>query len=406
MQLKLLNFHKFFSQFASNIVGAFIALIIYQSTDSFSFAFMFLFIAMVLRIVLTKLFYNQMAKRPQLFLLLRLIPFLLYSISVLLLDTPYVVLGIILASIFYGFTVAFKDIPMEFVFSYSTLNKGASSNGVSRLLEYSGVISAIIIGGLFLDNMPKWVAIFVACVAYLISVIPLFAYYLKNRKSKGFNKEAISNAVESFKNIKIKKHQQNVISKKLLVRYFIIYLLFCVYDALMSLFNLYLFKVSAESYSFTAYIQASFYALFGLGCFVAGKLDERLDLTNIVSICCVVSGAVVCFIPFVAHLLWLEIILFGLVGFFYSFISIFCYSRMMTRCKIMGVSNLALLNRAQASRYSQMIIYGVAMISPVMFIPAFILTGVMFACGSFAIPINEEKTREMLVDYLQNNKMY
>ena len=163
MQLKLLNFHKFFSQFASNIVGAFIALIIYQSTDSFSFAFMFLFIAMALRIVLTKLFYNQMAKRPQLFLLLRLIPFLLYSVSVLLLDTPYVVLGIILASIFYGFTVAFKDIPMELIFNYSTLNKGSSSNGLSRLFEYIGVISAIIIGGLFLDNMPKWVAIVVAC---------------------------------------------------------------------------------------------------------------------------------------------------------------------------------------------------------------------------------------------------
>jgi hypothetical protein len=72
----------------------------------------------------------------------------------------------------------------------------------------------------------------------------------------------------------------------------------------------------------------------------------------------------------------------------------------------MGVSNLALLNRAQASRCSQMIIYGIAMISPVMFIPAFILTGVIFASCSFAIPINEEKTREMLVDYLQNNKLY
>jgi len=72
----------------------------------------------------------------------------------------------------------------------------------------------------------------------------------------------------------------------------------------------------------------------------------------------------------------------------------------------MGVSNRALLNRAQASRWAQMIIYGVAMISPVMFIPAFILTGLMFGSCSFVIPINEEKTREILVDYLQNNKMY
>ncbi|MBQ3048047.1 MAG: MFS transporter [Clostridia bacterium] len=406
MQLKLLNFHKILSQFASNIVGAFIALIIYQSTDSFSYAFLFMFIAMALRIFITKIFYKQMAKRPQLFLLIRLIPFLLYSVCVLLFDTPYRVLGIVLASIFYGFTVAFKDIPLEFVFSYSSLNKGTSSLGLSRFISYCGVILAIILGGLFLDNLPKWIAIFVACVTYLISVIPLFIYYLKNRKTKGFNKEAISNAVESFKQIKIKKHQQTVISKKLLTKYFIIYLLFCVYDALISLFNLYLFKVSAESYGLTSYIQASFYGMFALGCFVSGKLDEKLDLTKIVCFCCVFSGILVCLVPLVTHLFWLEIILFALIGFCYSFVSIFCYSRMMTRCKIMGVSNRALLNRAQASRWAQMIIYGVAMLSPVMFIPAFILTGLMFASCSIAIPINEEKTREILVDYLENNKLY
>jgi len=34
------------------------------------------------------------------------------------------------------------------------------------------------------------------------------------------------------------------------------------------------------------------------------------------------------------------------------------------------------------------------------------LTGLMFGSCSFVIPINEEKTREILVDYLQNNKMY
>lgn len=406
MQLKLLNFHKILSQFASNIVGAFIALIIYQSTNSFSYAFLFLVLNMVLRIIFSRIFFKAMERKPQVFLAIRLFPFLFYSLSILLLDTHLKVLGIILAVIFHSLAVTFKDMPMELIFSYSSLNKGASSNGLSRLFEYIGVISAIIIGGLFLDNLPKWVAIAIACGSYLISVIPLLVYYFKQKNSKTFNQDAISNAVESFEKIKIKKRQKNVITKKLLVRYFLIYFAFCVYDALMQLLSLYLFKVSAESYSFTSYIQASFYALFGLGCFIAGKLEDNIDLTNIVSICCIVSGAVVCLVPFVAQIIWLEVLLFGVIGFLYSFISIFCYSRMMTRCKIMGVSNLALQGRAQASRYSQILIFGIGAIGPFMFIPAFIITGVIFASCAIFIPKNEETTRQMLVDYLENNKLY
>ena len=406
MQLKLLNFHKVLSQFASNIIGAFIALIIYQSTQSFSYAFLFMALSMLLRVLITSLFYNQMIRKPQIFLALRLIPFFLYSISLLLLETNYLILGIILSSIFFGFAVAFKDIPMEVIFSYSTFNKGASSNGFSRLLEYTGYILAIILGGLFLDNLAKIYVILIACGSYLISVIPLVIYYFKQKNSKGFNKEAVSNAVETFKDIKIKKNQQKTISKKLIINYFIIYLLFCAYDALMPLFGLYLFKMSAESYGFVSYIQAGFYAMFGLGCFVAGKLDEKIDLTNIVIINCIASAIIVCFTPFVYNFIWLEVVMFSVIGFLYAFISIFCYSRMMTRCKIMGVGNKALHYRSKASRYAQAIIYAFAAISPVMFIPAFIVCAVLFGSCALVIPINEEKTRKMLVDYLQNNKMY
>lgn len=406
MQLKLLNFHKIFSQFAGNIVGAFIALIIYQSTNSFTYAFLYLTLNMILRIVLNRLLYKFICKKPQTFLLLRLFPFLFYSLSILVLDTPQKVLGIFLCVIFQALAVVFKELPMEFVYSYSALNKGSSSNGFSRLLEYTGVITAIILGGAFLDNLPKWIVIVIACGSYLISVIPLFVYYLKQRHTPGFNKEAVSNAVESFKDIKIKRRQQQVISKRLLNRYTFIYLMFCVYDALMSLLSLYLFKTSAESYGYVSYIQAAFYAMFGFGCFVAGKLDDKIDLTNLVSFWCVATGAVVCVVPYVSLLIWLEVILFAIIGFGYSFISIFCYSRMMTRCKIMGISNKALLRRANSGRVSQAVVYALAAINPVMFIPTFFVVGICFGACGILIPKNEEATRKMLVDYLENNKLY
>lgn len=406
MQLKLLNFHKILSQFSSNIVGAFIALIVYQSTGNFSYAFLYLVLDRFIRIFFSAVFFKKMQQHPQLFLLIKIVPFLFYLLAILLLDTHLRVLGIIITAIFHGMSLSFQELPMELTYSYSALNKGATSNGFSKLLENIGILVAIILGGLFLDNLPKWVPIVISCVVYLISIIPLFLYYLLHKKEGTFNKDATSNALESFKDIKIKEHQQQVICKKLLLSYFFIYFCFCAYDGLMNLFSLYLFKVNAECYSFTAYIQAGFYALFGLGCYIAGKLDDKIDITKICCVCCVLSGAIVCGVPFASNIIILEVVLFSIIGFLYSFISIFCYSRMMTRCKIMGISNTALNNRVQASRLVQIVIYSIGAISPVMFIPAFVVTGVLFASCSISIPVNEERTRKILVDYLENNKLY
>ena len=79
---------------------------------------------------------------------------------------------------------------------------------------------------------------------------------------------------------------------------------------------------------------------------------------------------------------------------------------MMTKCKIMSVGNLALARRIQASRLVQIVMYGLCAIPPVLFITGFFFTGIMFASCAVSIPKNEEKTRTMLVDYLENNKLY
>ena len=46
-------------------------------------------------------------------------PLIYYPLSILLLDTEYKVLGIILAVLFHSLTVTFKDLPMDFIFNYS-----------------------------------------------------------------------------------------------------------------------------------------------------------------------------------------------------------------------------------------------------------------------------------------------
>jgi len=406
MQLKLLNFHKIVSQFATNIVGAFVALIIYQSTGSLTWAFAYLTALNILKIVFTKIFYRVIQNKPQLILLIRIIPFLIYSLSILLLDTQFQILGIILILVFQALSEAFRELPHEYVFNYSVSGNVGSLTGLSRFFEYFGVLVAILIGGLFLDNLNKWVVVCVSCVSYLISVVPLFIYYLKKRRNVGFNKDSVSDAVISYKQIKIKKHQLEVLRDKVLKNYFLVYFFFCVFDSLMNVFSLYLFKMSAESFSFSAYIQMAYNGLFGLGCLFVGRLEDRVDLTKSVVVSCLVSSALVMIVPFVTNLILIEIVLFGAMGFFYSFISIFCYSRMTTRCKILGVNNKALYNRTNSSRYSRIMIDTLCMFGPVMLIPSFfVMGGVSIFCAYF-IPKKEEQSRQYIVDFLQNNKMY
>jgi predicted MFS family arabinose efflux permease len=406
MQLQLLNFHKIVSQFATNIVGAFVALIIYQSTGSFTWAFAFLVASQLLKIVFTKLFYHFLQNKPQLALLIRTIPFLLYSLSILLLNTQYQILAIISILIFQSLSEAFRELPLEYVFNYSISDRVGAQNGLSRFLEYLGVIIAMLMGGLFLDNLEKWVVVIVSCISYLISVIPLFVYYLKNKKKEGFNHEAVSNAVESYKVINIKKHQLDVLRGKILRNYFWVYFFFCAFDAITDVFSLYLFKVSAESYSFSAYIQMAFNGMFGLGCLIVGRMDEQIDLTKFVIITCLISSVVVVFIPFAIQTIWLEVLLFSLLGFLNSFSSIFIYSRMTTRCKILGVNNKSLYNRSQSSRYARTVISGLCMIGSVMLPVSFFIMGAASLFCAFYIPKKEEQSRVYLVDFLQNNKMY
>lgn len=406
MQLKLLNFHKIVSQFATNIVGAFVALIIYQSTGSFTWAFGYLVLLNIIKIIFTKVFYDIMHRKPQLILLIRIIPFMFYSLSILLLDTPFQVFAIISILIFQSLSETFRELPLEYVFNYSVSDKVGSHAGLSRFFEYLGVVIAILIGGLFLDNLEKWIVIAVSCGAYLISAIPLFIYYLKNRNLQGFNKDAVSNAVISYKEIRVKKRQLEVIRKKVLQNYFFVYFFCSMFDSLMNLFSLYLFKVSAESYSFAAYIQMAYNGSFGLGCLFVGQLDERMDLTKNVIISSLIVAVIVGFVPFLTQMMWLEILLFGTLGFFYSFISIFCYSRMTTRCKIIGVNNRSLYNRIQASRSARILTNSLCMIGPFMLIPSFFLMSFAYLFSAYFIPQKEEQSRKYIVDYLGNNKMY
>ena len=405
MQLKLLNFHKILSSFATNIVGAFVALIIYQACGSFTYSFLWLVGDHTLRIIYNACLYKFYTKYPQLALLLRIVPILISTLSVLLLDVSLIA-GVLLILFFHPMTISFKELPMEITLNYSTVDKGTSSTGISRVFEYVGNVVAIIMGGLFLDYLARYIVIIIAIVCYLISVVPLVIYYIKQKSDKYFNKEATSNAEQGYKNIIIKQKMKKRTIKKLVLKYAFIYFVFAVFDSLMNISMLYLFYTGSEAYSFAGYIQAAFYGFYGLGSFVAGMIDEKKDINIITYIFCVLGGLSVLLIPLVMANIILTIVVFAFIGFFYSFISLFVYSRMMPKARIMGCSNLALYGRVTGCHTSMVMMDLICVAGSVMFIPAFIVTAVFFASTAIFTPVNEEKTRELVVDYLQNNNLY
>jgi hypothetical protein len=85
-QLKLLNFHKMIANFANNLVGAFVGLIVYQTTNSLPLAITYFVFDNLIKLIFVLCLRKLYGKYPQLFLLLRIIPITLYNVFIFVLD--------------------------------------------------------------------------------------------------------------------------------------------------------------------------------------------------------------------------------------------------------------------------------------------------------------------------------
>ena len=83
MQFKLYNFHKFVGNFATSLVGTFIPLIIYKVTGSLRLAVLFLFGQCLCRLISNHLFKNFISKYPQIALMVRVVPLLIYNLALI-----------------------------------------------------------------------------------------------------------------------------------------------------------------------------------------------------------------------------------------------------------------------------------------------------------------------------------
>ena len=122
MQFKLLNIHKFVGNFATTLVGTFIPLIIYNATGSLRLAVLFLFGQNLCRLLANHIFKKMYGRYPQLTLMLRVLPLLIYNISLIFLE-DFLVLGIILVTISYGVNLSFKNNADGVLLNYTSKKK-------------------------------------------------------------------------------------------------------------------------------------------------------------------------------------------------------------------------------------------------------------------------------------------
>ena len=296
-------------------------------------------------------------------------------------------------------------LPIDYIFSYSTGAKTTSSLGFIRLLETMGTVLATLMGGLFLDYLNKWVVIIISCILYIIAAVPLLVYYFYNRNTKGFNTESTSNATESLNKSDSRRIQHKMVSRFILRNYFAMYILLCFYDFTTTLLSLYIFKVNSESYSLFAYVQMSYSGFYGIGSYIASYVDQKHDLSTMAIISCFVCSTCIVSAPFLASVIGVEIVVFAISGFFESFTSLFLYSRMVSRCKILGISNESLHYRKASTYISQGFVAGLCTFGPFMFIPGFCVIALASLILSLGLTKNEEVSRKMLVDYLQENSI-
>ena len=406
MQFKLLNNYKMISKIACSLVGAFSVLIVYEATQSLIFTGVYLLAKNIIRLICGLTMRKQIQRHPEIFLMLRMVVIGLYCFSLTIIS-QYVILGCFLAALLSGVDASFQMIAEETLFNYaSSQNMDSKRIARTRVFEELGYFAGVIAGGLILDV--NQIVVYALCIViYLIAICPLFIFYLRNKKNPTFNKEYVSNMYESVTKSDTKLPKMKHLITMLLLSYTAIYLCYSISDAVSGIFNLGLFVESDISYSYASVFIIIFRLAFLVGNLVVSYLDKKFDLLNVVRVSCWVISLSFVGLCFVKNV-WILYICFALFGFFYASICCFVLQRFVQKTRILGQSNNAFMVRELSGAGGLSIGFVVFLVFILLDLSIFwyfLYCALMLIVTSFVIPALEEKTRRMLVDFVEDNEI-
>lgn len=406
MELKLLNFNRIMANISTKLVGGFIPLIVYKfvETNKMELALTTLILEYLLSFVFNLIFKKVLIRKPQLFLFLRIIPIVVYQILLLYVaENPLLcVIGIGIA---YSFSYTFKYIPTEVLFAYVNAKKKIGTGkqlAISKTLEQLSIIIGIIIGGVFLDYLDMRIMIIVSITLYAIGALPQLIYYLCNKKKSKINEEYASYAHIALKETSIDKHFANNVSKRVRIRYALFYFLQESWQAIYNMIPLLTFTITGM-FTYSAIATAIFDGVYGVGCLIAEKLNNKKDLTITSAIMGVLVGICSILMIFIRiHNIWLIYVLCGVMAFCYSFSYFFVYDRMLKKSKIIGRNTTCIINKINMFMLSTCFIVSFGLISLPL---AFCVGGGLSIMSGIYTPYIEEKTRRLIVDHLEDNEI-
>jgi len=404
MQFKLLQTYKILSNFAISLIMEFIPFIILDNArESFGLwkALMIMFGYWALQnlfvVIFHKIFKKQYFKRPQLFLLLRIIPIVLCEICIIFLATNNIFV-IMLTAIFSGMEISFNYVPVDIIYNYVSEGEDEKTLGFTRFLEQAGYFVAGICGGLFLDYINPLAVVIFSLIAFVGSAIPLFVFYFKFKNSPNFNTDFICSIAAKEE----QSEQYQKLKKSYLRKHFVTNLLLApMIDSFYYLASTVIY-LKTTSYFVEGLVNSLYDGLYGLSCLLIGKLLTKVDGKNyatIAGLAMIVASVAVVFAPN----MWIACTAFVFCAIIRPFVLLHLYQEFLDKGRILGVGNDVVMDQSVAEYISYSISY-VAGVFGGLLIPTTIVTAAMALVGVFVARHTEKSTTEDLVDYLEKNE--
>ena len=151
----------------------------------------------------------------------------------------------------------------------------------------------------------------------------------------------------------------------------------------------------------SGYVNAVYNACYGIGCYIFSYIDSKKETTPLICLSCIGCGLLVGSLPLFPNFVWYYVVMV-FAGVLYGFISTYMLARLLPKCRIMGESNNALFFRENASNMS--VVFAITFGVFGSMTPVLICSAVAILLSAAIIPLNEEKTRKLLIKYLQNHE--
>lgn len=395
------------SNFSTKLVGGFVPIIVYKyaPTNKMFLAMLTCAVQYLLSYIFDKLLKNQLVKRPQLFLFLRLFPVILYECLLIFVDSSPILCAIGIG-VGYSLSYVFKNIPTEILFAYNNAHNTQGTGvklSIEKFIDQSAIIMGTILGGYALDFWNLKVLILISIILYFMGALPMLIYYIVHLKDKNLNEEYSTYAHMYLKEQSIDKKHANQVSTKISNIYKKFYFFQESYNAIYILMPLLLFILTGK-FTYSAYAGAIFDGVWGISSYIFGKLEHKKDITVLSVVGGVLLGVMAIALTFTNDdIIWLFYILIGLIAFGYSATYIFMYNRMLVKSKIVGRNTTAIINKINMYFLSTFFVVSFGLFLPIQ--TCFYVAGGMSIISGATSPRVEEITRRILVDHLEDNEI-